>query len=160
MRQPSPKAHLYRLVGLLIAGLVGFVVVKAVATPASWDYEHWYRGDAVKDIAAEPLSYGGNESCVSCHREQHTELLEFNHKTLSCESCHGALADHVKDGKKIAAATVDNESNWQCLNCHEKLINRPAGFPQFAADDDNELHKEVANGALCVMCHNAHNPLP
>jgi len=160
MRQPSPKAHLYRLAGLLIIGLIGFSVVKAVATPASWDYEHWYRADAVKDIAAEPLAYGGNEACVSCHPKQHKDLVAFNHKTLSCESCHGALADHVKGGQRIAAAKVDNDSNWQCLNCHEKLVNRPAGFPQFSTEE-NDAHKEVAaNAMLCVMCHDAHNPLP
>ena len=159
MSSPSSLSHLYRLGAVLVLGFVGFMVVKAIATPASWNYEDWYREDSKKEIASYPLVYGGNESCQTCHAEEHKELSSFGHKTLSCESCHGALADHVRDGKKIAAAKVDDESTWQCLNCHETLVTRRTNFPQFSADRLPE-HKQVAKGILCAACHNAHDPTP
>jgi len=149
---------------VLVLGFVGFLTLKAIATPASWDFEHWYRDDAKKDIASAPLVYGGNESCRTCHADEVKEFYEFKHKTLSCESCHGPLLDHVRNGEKNAAAKVDDGSNWQCLNCHEKLItrklvnNRP-DFPQFEVGRVEE-HEEVAKGALCLVCHTPHDPTP
>ncbi len=164
MSNSSRWTHLIRLGAILAFGTVGFFVVKAIATPSSWDYENWYRRDSLKEIAALPQIYGGNDSCRTCHADEHEELIAFGHKKLSCESCHGALADHVRDGKKIANAAVDNESTWQCLNCHATLITRravggPKGFPQFSTDRIEE-HKEVAKGMLCVACHNPHDPAP
>lgn len=164
MSNPSSRSHLYRLGAVLVLGFVGFLALKAIATPASWDFEHWYRGDAKTEIASAPLVYGGNESCQECHADQLKELNELKHKTVSCESCHGALADHVRNGEKTAAARVDDDSNWQCLNCHEALIsrklvdNRP-DFPLFKVDRVPE-HEEVAKGALCMVCHNPHDPAP
>jgi hypothetical protein len=73
--------------GLLVIGLIGFLTVKTLATPASWNHEEWYRGDSPAEIARLPLSYGGNESCQGCHREVHDEVVAFSHKGLSCESC-------------------------------------------------------------------------
>ncbi len=159
MSSPSSRSHLYRLGAVLILGFAGFLVVKALAVPASWNYEEWYREDSLKDIASLSPVYGGNESCKTCHADEHQEVQEFQHKSLSCESCHGALADHVRGGKKIAAAVVDNESTWQCLNCHETLITRPPDFPLFSVNRVQE-HKEVAGGMLCVTCHNPHDPAP
>jgi hypothetical protein len=127
VKNPSPKTHLYRLAILLVAGFAGFMVLRTLATPESWNYADWYRGNSPLEIAQEPLIYGGNESCKDCHAEVHDELLEFKHKTLSCESCHGALADHVEGDKKIAEAVID-ETRWQCMNCHaEQRRGRPRG---------------------------------
>jgi hypothetical protein len=82
-------------------------------------------------------------------------VVAFSHKGLSCESCHGALADHVGDNKKIAKATVDTESNWQCLNCHEDQITKPQFFPTFKR---TKTHQDVDADMLCVTCHGAHDP--
>jgi len=164
MSSPSSRSHLYRLGAVLVIGFVGFLALKAIATPASWNFEDWYRNDAKKEIASGPLVYGGNESCQTCHADELQELNEFKHKTVSCESCHGALADHVRDGEKTAAAKVDDGSNWQCLNCHEelisrKLVNNRTDFPQFRVGRVEE-HEEVAKGMLCQACHNPHDPAP
>jgi predicted CxxxxCH...CXXCH cytochrome family protein len=139
----------------MIVAFVGFLIVKAVATPASWNHHDWYRGNSPIEIAALPLVYGGNESCQDCHKYEHDTLLEFKHKTLSCESCHGALADHIEENEKIMSAEVD-ESAWQCLNCHSKQINRPKEFPQFTKNV--EWHEAFEKGMACVACHDAHDP--
>ncbi len=159
MSGPSPRTHLYLLGAVLVIGFIGFLAVKEIATPASWNYEDWYREDSLKDIASLPVVYGGNLSCQTCHADENEEIVEFKHKTLSCESCHGPLIDHVQDGKKTAAAKVDDSTTWQCLNCHSKLVNRPPDFPQFSVARIEE-HEEVAREVLCLACHNPHDPAP
>ncbi|NQV46242.1 MAG: hypothetical protein HQ504_00520 [Rhodospirillaceae bacterium] len=159
MSNPSPKAHLVRLAAVLVGVLVVFLIIKQMVVPDSWNYEEWYREGALALNASEPLAYGGNESCAACHQETNDELAEFKHKALSCESCHGALADHVTDGVKTAAAQVDDESTWQCLNCHEARVSKPEGFPQFDKVAIKE-HTEIEEGMLCLACHTPHDPTP
>jgi hypothetical protein len=166
MNNPSPASHLYRLAFLLVIAFAVFVSAILVITPDSWNYEVWFRGDSLIDNEAEPLAYGGitdiasrkrNQACKSCHAEETRQLKKRKHKTVSCEACHGALADHAQDEKKIAAAPIDT-SRWQCLNCHAPLISRPETFPQFI--DEIPKHKKLEEGAPCLKCHEAHDPTP
>ncbi len=157
MSKPSPRSHLYRLGLVLVIAIAGFLVIKSVATPPSWNYKSWYRGGAIGLAEKQPLIYGGNESCVSCHAKASAKVKKLKHKALSCESCHGALGDHAKGKKKIAAAKVD-KSKWQCLNCHSQQINRPRRFPQFT--NDVRKHRNIEKGVVCLKCHDAHDPTP
>ena len=114
-------------------------------------------------MAAQPLIYGGNQSCQSCHPAAIKKLRKFTHRALSCESCHGALADHVRLKKKIAAAVVD-KTRPQCLNCHSEQINRPKGFPMYSVKGEigKRVRKHGDEGlkASCLKCHDAHDPTP
>ncbi len=168
MTSPSPRSHLYRLGLLLVAAFIVFLGIVAVATPPSWNYDisQWYRLDALKDAAEDPLIHGGitdialskrNDACKGCHQEEHQTFRKLKHRKLSCESCHGALFDHAREGKKVAVAIIDR-SRSQCLNCHQKLISRPKGFPQFS--DDVRKHKELKESTVCLKCHDAHDPTP
>jgi hypothetical protein len=163
MSNPSPKAHLYRLGILLVLFVIGFLLVKAWATPDSWDYVNWYRTDALIEAQQQPLIFGGNESCQACHQPALKKLNKFSHRTLSCESCHGALADHVRLEKKVADAKVD-KSRWQCQNCHFEQINRPRGFPQFSKQGEIgksiRKHRDLDEETPCLKCHDAHDPTP
>lgn len=165
MSKPSSMSHLYRLGFVLVAffivaGLVGWWMI-----PNSWNFEidNWYRGAAVNDIAAQPLVYGGNESCVGCHKDASETVAEKRHSGLSCESCHGPLADHVQADKRFAAAKVD-KGRGQCENCHAEQINRPPDLPQFSKT--GEIGKEVKKHMRlddvtpCLKCHDAHDPTP
>ena len=158
MINPSPWSHLYRLGILLGAAFIAFLVIKALATPPSWNHEGWYRGDALVDMAAQPLAHGANESCRDCHEDAVKKVKKLKHKKLSCEGCHGALADHVQDGDKIAYAEVITESRRQCLNCHAELMSKPKDFPQFTMAVNK--HKTIEEGAVCLKCHDAHDPTP
>ena len=160
---PSRYAHLYRLGTILVVFFAFAGVVALWAAPTSWNYDidNWYRRDAVIDAAAKPLAYGGNESCVACHQAADKQLRKYKHRALSCESCHGALADHVRNDKRFAAAVVD-KSRWQCQNCHAEQINRPSDFPQFSKTGEIgkevKKHKRLDAETLCLKCHNAHDP--
>jgi len=158
MNKPSAFTHLYRLGALFLVVIVAFLIIRQFATPSSWNYEVWYRGDALTEEAKKPMLHGGNDSCRSCHEDVVKEVKKRKHKKLSCEGCHGPLGTHVRGEEKIAAAEVSNQSRWQCLNCHEELISKPQGFPQFT--DEVEKHKTIKEGEVCLKCHEAHDPTP
>jgi len=165
-KAPSPKTHLYRLGIVLAVFFAGFLLLRAVATPASWNSEGWYRAAVLEEMKAQPLVYGGisslstrkrNETCQTCHAKEVKLLGKKKHKKLSCESCHGPITVHVAGDKKIAAAEIDR-TRAQCTNCHSVQINRPQGFPQFVMKIDK--HKQAAKEELpCLKCHEAHDPV-
>lgn len=163
--QHTQHSHLYRLGIVLTAFFAIALLVRWWATPASWNYDldNWYRLDAEKLAASQPLIYGGNDSCRECHAAAIKKLGNFRHKGLSCESCHGPLADHVREGKKFAVAIVD-KSRWQCQNCHAEQINRPEDFPQFSKTGwigkRVRKHAELDDVTPCLKCHDAHDPEP
>ncbi len=175
MSRPSPATHLKRLVILLAAALVIFLGLAYLLVPASWNFDmaNWYRLDSLKDIASQPMAYGGiedigarqrNAACNDCHKDLLIEFRKKKHLQLSCESCHGALADHAAGKQKTAAAMVD-KTTGHCLNCHENLINKPAGFPTFRLTEKYVKHIEFNAGKLpagttCLKCHNPHDPTP
>jgi hypothetical protein len=169
---PSPYAHLYRLGALLAIGLIIFLIIKQYAIPDSWDSDAWYRKDALSLLQQQEPVFGGNESCAGagCHADdryliddaqsEHRLRIRWlgwaTHKTLSCESCHGPLADHVKDGLKIAKAVIVYESTL-CLRCHEARLGRDAVVP-FREDFEYHESLEVTWESKCVRCHNPHEP--
>src|SRR3990172_9873218 len=93
-----PK-HISRLL-LLLAGFF------AAALAAKWyftadtfyDYGH-YRGKSVAEIAAQEPVYQTPSYCEACHSERHAQWSANNHKSVSCEICHGAAQGHPENGK-------------------------------------------------------------
>lgn len=169
---PSPYTHLYRLGALLAIGLVVFLIVKEQAIPESWDSEAWYRKDSLPLLQEQQPVFGNNETCAGagCHEDaryliddaqlEHQLRIRWldwaTHKNLSCESCHGPLADHVKDGFKIEKAVVSRNSDL-CLRCHEPRLGREAIVP-FQEDSKYHQYREVTRESTCVRCHNPHEP--
>lgn len=159
MSGPSPTSHLYRLGIILAVGFVAFIMVMAIAVPANWNYQGWYRLDALEELKEPPLVYGGNESCAACHDAIINEVKKFKHRALSCESCHGPLAHHVKGKQKIADAYIDEDGRWQCLNCHKKLVSKSLEFPVFSRERPRE-HTSIKPETPCKSCHKPHHPTP
>ena len=167
----SPYAHLYRLGGLGIIGLIIFFTIRYFAIPESWDSEAWYRKDALPLLQQQEAVFGGNESCAGgdCHEDpryliedaqaEHRLRLRWlgwaTHRTLSCESCHGPLGKHVQNGLKVQKATVIRESGL-CLRCHERRLGRKA-IVSFREDKYHEA-LSVTKESACVECHDPHEP--
>ena len=142
MPAPTQKSHLLRLAGILILAGVGLVVARSVLVPPSWNSDESHRDAALAELQEKPMKYGGNQSCIDCHQDKdglhkdmHEELSAGAHKSLSCESCHGPLADHVQDNQKIAQAKIEY-TGLVCLHCHNNLISRPATHPRYVAGDE------------------------
>jgi hypothetical protein len=149
--------HIIRAVLLLIAFAVVFVVVRHFLIPRSFgEYGH-FRGESLAEFAARTPAHGGRESCAECHADEVEWVSEEEHGSISCEVCHAPVAAHAAGGEKIAEMPV-HPSNALCAWCHQRLVARPATFPQVVfIDHVTEKGGELTEG-ICLECHDAHDP--
>jgi hypothetical protein len=84
---------------------------------------------------------------VECHDDIVKKLAKAEHKTISCEACHGVGKAHVDDPDQ--KLTTPGESH--CLRCHETSPSRPAWLRQV----DSRKHYS----GRCSECHLPHQPL-
>ena len=73
------------------------------------------------------------------------------HRTVSCETCHGAASEHARE--EADDDPVLPTGRELCLACHRYLASRPTGFPQII----EERHEPAK---LCHTCHDPHDPVP
>jgi len=141
-----PK-HIVRLVVLIVAGLAVGLTAKWYFTAESfYQYGH-YRADSVPEIAAQEPVYKTARYCQGCHSERHAQWSASNHKSVTCETCHGAAQGHPEKGKlPIPADTVK-----LCTLCHEAMPGRPDTQPQIQV-------AQHSSGQQCKVCHNPHAP--
>ncbi len=138
-----------RLVILTFAIVGSYAVAKHLMTPSSFGKYGHYRADALTEIASREPGLGGRKSCSECHDDVEKKLVKFEHKAISCETCHGPARahgndpDHVDMGKP--AATL-------CLRCHENTVGRPAWHKQI------EVAKHYTGQGKCTECHIPHQP--
>ena len=97
--------------------------------------------------ASLPMQYANPLICNDCHQDQYGIWVQADHRTVSCENCHGPSMKHL-EGNEFP---VDNTSGELCSSCHASLISRPSHFPQV----DLEEH---GGQAACITCHNPHDP--
>jgi hypothetical protein len=147
--------HVFRVVIFLAVVLTAFFLTRGFLVPKSYGEHGPYRYDNVAEqMQARVPAHAGPAACAACHKEQSAKRTEGAHKTVSCEVCHGPLAFHVKDEKKVAAASVDR-TYALCARCHRKILGRPAKFPQV----DLEQHvKGALEAKPCIQCHDPHSP--
>ena len=141
-----PK-HVSRLLLLLAAFFSTALVAKWYFTADSFfEYGH-YRGKSVAEIASQEPVYRTPSYCQACHGERHAQWSANNHKTVSCEVCHGAARDHPAKGR----LPIPADARKLCTLCHEKMAERPRIQPQI----DLAQH---SFGQQCTVCHNPHAP--
>ncbi len=154
--------HVVLVLLILIAVGVAGVMIRPMVIPESMGEFGHYRGTAVEDEMNRPLRNGTNASCLVCHpyiREMH---LKGVHKTVSCEFCHGPVADHVEDGKVIAKLPKKEgaEIKTLCLRCHNQIIRaRPKESIKMISMPQHLEEKKVRIDHNCNQCHNVHAPL-
>lgn len=142
-----PK-HIVRLLILLVAGVALGLIARWYFTDPSFYRYGYYRADSVAELASQEAAFKTARYCQSCHTERHAQWSAANHKTVTCETCHGAAQDHPqKKGKlPIPADTVK-----LCTLCHEAMPGRPRVQPQIVV-------AQHAGGQQCIACHNPHAP--
>ncbi|MBI3041692.1 MAG: c-type cytochrome [Betaproteobacteria bacterium] len=141
-----PK-HIVRLIALMVAGLALGLIAKWFFTVESfYEYGH-YRANSVPEIAAQEPAYKTARYCQSCHSERHAQWSANNHKTVNCETCHGAAKGHPQKAK----LTIPADTRKLCTLCHEAMPGRPRTQPQIALT-------QHSGGQQCVVCHNPHAP--
>jgi cytochrome c7-like protein len=142
--------HLLRVALVFTVVAIVFVVVRAVLVPRSFgEYGH-YRGNAIQEVAAQPIGFAGHETCEVCHTEVVDVKSKGKHAGVNCEACHGALAVHANDPSGVQPAKLDTAV--LCVRCHEANGARPKDFPQVVS-------QEHSSGSSCETCHQPHSPL-
>ena len=141
--------HLIRLAAVMLIALIAFAILRAAVVPRSFgEYGH-YRADAIKEIAARPISYAGHDICEACHTDVVDQKKLGKHVVLSCEACHGPQAKHANDPTTVKPPKLDTAV--VCARCHEANSAKPKGFPQVATADHS-------GGLACDTCHQPHRP--
>lgn len=145
--------HLIRVVVIFAVVFIGFLSVRKLLVPESFGKLGHYRANAVDEFAAQPGRYAGEPACKKCHAQQASDKAKSSHRSISCESCHGALLAHVENPKSGSRPRKPKEAEVRafCGHCHAKSVSRPARFPQV----DVAAHNP---DAPCSMCHQPHQP--
>lgn len=149
------------VISVLIVAIIGFMV-KAQLVPESFGIYGAYRAEAIDEEAHRTVRHGTSASCFGCHPYEATSHLEGDHKTISCEFCHGTYADHVAKGKKTGTLPVKKgtEITTLCLRCHNTeikarstIVIKTVGMP------DHLSNQNVKVTHICNQCHYVHAPL-
>lgn len=141
-----PK-HISRLILLLVGFLAFALLVKEFLTDDSFYRFGHYCADSVVEIAAKDPVHRTPKYCRDCHVERVAQWSASNHKSVSCEVCHGAAQDHPAKGK----LPIPADARKLCTLCHEAMPARPQAHPQVNL-------AQHSFGQQCIACHNPHAP--
>jgi hypothetical protein len=142
--------HLLRLAALFAAGVALFLGLRVLLVPADYGRTGPYRAGAVAENRNRPIVFAGQAACVECHGDVAEVRRSNAHASISCESCHGALAAHAGD-PSVAAPRPGPRAT--CAICH---LPDPAKPRQFSTVD----FADHAGDEPCTTCHAAHAPRP
>lgn len=145
------SAHLIRPAVVLLACLGLFLIARAAIVPKGFGLYGHYRPGALEALRNKPISYAGQDTCVTCHDDQAKARATGRHAHISCEACHGPQAQHANaDDPSSLKPKLPDVANL-CRRCHEKDAAKPAFLPQVVT-------AEHSGGAACNTCHQPHNP--
>ena len=155
--------HRLILIGVVIIGVVACGLwVRGALVPPSFGVYGDYRADAIGDAVRRPLRHGTNAACAQCHIWEGDALAQGFHKTVSCEFCHGILADHVAEGKKTGTLLVKKGGDMVtlCLRCHNTEIRaRDEAVIKTVALPEHLTEQGVKPDHVCSQCHYVHAPM-
>ncbi len=144
--------HLVRAGALLLSVLLlVFVVPRVMPIPAFLEEYGFHPEETEEDTekwASLPIQFASSAVCLDCHQDKYNIWEQGNHRTISCENCHGPAQEHLKTG---APPTVTHKTRELCGLCHAKLVSRPSNFPQVDME-------EMGGNAECITCHDPHDP--
>ena len=139
--------QIVRLVLLTILIVTSYATARYFLTPPTFHEYGFYRGAALEEIAvARSPGFAGKAACdKNCHGKALDMLAKGDHKTVSCESCHGICREHVEDRQ------VKVVSHVRCTRCHEADPARSKWIKQIES-------KKHYSGQRCTECHVPHQP--
>jgi len=137
-----------RLVLLIFAIVVSYLVARTLLTPTSFGDSGPYRGAAIAELSKKDTPvHAGKEACGKRYPDVLKTLAKGGHKSLSCEACHNVVSpEQLKDPN----SKMQKPTEKICLRCHEFNPSRPEGFKQIVLKDH---YSET-----CFECHLPHQP--
>lgn len=146
-RLPKMPPQVFRIVLLAVGIVVVYLIARYFLTPPSFGRYGWFRGEALAELSSRPLVYAGKKACEECHSDEFEKLSKHEHKTLSCEGCHGPGQAHA-DNPDVK---MDKLGYSICVRCHEANPSRPKWHKQVVS-------KTHYTGSKCTECHVPHSP--
>lgn len=61
--------HLFRFAGLFVLAFLAFLLIRGFVVPKSFGQYGHYRGAAIAEIAARPVTFAGHQACADCHTD-------------------------------------------------------------------------------------------
>jgi hypothetical protein len=139
--------QILRLILLTVVIVATYFVARRLLTPDTFGYYGHYRAAALGELSARTPRFAGAKACNECHDEVVEKVAKDRHKTLACETCHGAGRTHARNPD----VTFVKLANDTCLRCH---TSEPARPPQQKQVDPVDHY----HGDRCVECHFPHQP--
>jgi hypothetical protein len=140
------KRHLIILALLILI----FIVARHLLIPESFGDLGHYRANSLGDNELLEMHYAGQEACTDCHEEVAYLKETDQHKTMSCESCHGPSYMHCDDMEP--SKTFLPTGRDFCLKCH---AFHSARKQDIIIQIESESHYPEYD---CKNCHNPHAP--
>lgn len=142
--------QILRLV-ILAAGVAGsYGIARVLMVPPTYGTYGSYRAAALDELTVGKPVFSGMKACDECHTEVFEELLKFEHKEISCESCHGPSRKHASDPD--TKTPRGKYADVDCLRCHQTNASRPVWLKQVDSNDHYRGDKK------CLACHMPHQP--
>src|SRR5689334_23625768 len=91
----SMPPQLFRIFLLAVGIVTLYSVARYFLTPPSFQQYGWFRGEALTELRAREPVFAGKKACDECHSDEVQKLQKFEHKSLSCEGCHGPGQAHA-----------------------------------------------------------------
>jgi hypothetical protein len=155
-RRPTSRAGVVKAVfagvGLFAVLLVGLVGV-AVVVPWVYGEYGFHPEENARSWAALTPQYADTAVCERCHELQYAAWEGERHASVTCESCHGPLAEHAATAPVEAPAGslgIGTPDEGLCAICHEQSPAKPAAFAQVDL-------AEHYSGGTCLNCHDSHS---
>jgi len=143
--------QIIRLVIVFSILAVAIILIRAYAIPAKLKETGYQRTKTIEVELSKKGSYSESEVCTECHEEINDKKRNGFHKSLACESCHGAGAVHAEDPGETSPPAPTGRV--YCALCHAYDPARPTGFPQVNTAAHNPMK-------ACISCHDPHSPKP
>lgn len=148
---PRMPQQVPRLAAVFLLAVIALLVARSVLIPETFGERGHYRAAAADSIAAHAMKYAGAQECGMCHADVAALRASGNHRSVSCEVCHGPAAAHV--AAPLDVKPIISRERGLCTLCHAYNASRPTGFPQV----DSLTHNP---GLPCIACHVPHAPVP
>lgn len=150
------KSHVWRPLYLALILVAAGLCARLFLVPADFGVHErgymygWHRKANETEWQALAVKYQTAKVCIPCHKDQHTDIMNSPHGSISCENCHGPNLDHPQGQLTLEI----NRSRSLCLRCHAKLPYNLSLRGTIKGINPDTHHPQ----AECMMCHYPHDP--
>ncbi len=157
----------------MVVGGTILLMVRAALVPATFGQYGSYVGASLEAIRSKPVQYVGVERCKSCHKKEWKKWSRKEHRTVSCEVCHGPGAAHSVEEveprplppRSKSSGKMAKQAHDLCMSCHAKAPGRSEEFSQIESKTHlaefkiTEQSQDFEESMRCLTCHPGHNPI-